>query len=225
MKLKLPVRTQRAINKYVRDGGQDRCGNLQKIIWPIRSTENIIRISNEIQTYFKNVSRYKFGTAKSDDCCCGKQFEHVIRGVYTCVSCGMTKDSLKIVPASWHGTSTIVRKQKYNCVTHLERHIKPLKGHVANEILIWIRGIFPCIYRSFFKLVPARKNFMHYGFVLEKLLTACHVRTSNLKLARMKTASKIKDCEIMWRRVYDNISLDDMRMDIGVTKTLSNDHS
>ena len=105
-------------------------------------------------------------------------------------------------------TCYVPKSNRYDFKTHLDRHMKPLvKADVPGHVLQRVRGVFPHVYRTFFRLYPKRKNFLSYGFVLRKLLARddceryCHL------LPTVKTPSKVAEAEAAWERIKGHIVL------------------
>ena len=204
---KLPVRTQRRLQHlknaaiYVRD--------LPNVNVP----ETYVETPPSTEDCYDPYLVYKTLRAKSlfdvhipnGECTCGKIHEVEDQGIYVCTICGITKDPVYVAQNAWNGTHTIFTKQYYDPCKYLDKHLQKCTTTVPHRYLRRIRAIFPQIFRIFFVLVPKRKNFMSYGFVIRKLLDFMGQEYSDITVPTIKTACKIKQCEDYWKLMLGTI--------------------
>lgn len=127
--------------------------------------------------------------------------------MYVCTRCGLVKDAVQVMAHAWHGTHTIVRKQTYDYLKYLDKHIQKLNGHVPHWSVRKIRSVFPSLHRAFFKVAPNRSNFMAYGFVIRKLLDLMYVTYDPRLIPMVKTKSKVKACNQYWDQMTKLVDL------------------
>lgn len=108
---------------------------------------------------------------------------------------------------AWHGLNTRGTRQRYDPKTHMNAQINPILKYIDAEYAEKIRAVFPLLFRTFFKVVPERKNFMSYGFVIMKLLHMMGLSTSGIPIKMVKTKSKLKQAELYWTRMLSQVTL------------------
>jgi len=140
-------------------------------------------------------------------CSCEGDTDTVKDGQYVCTVCGTVKDPVMVAPPVWSGTHTIIRRQAYDYLKYLDRHMTKLNGNVPHRAVEKIRAVFPVLYKGFFKVAPNRKNFMSYGFVLRKLLDAMCVTYSPGLIPTIKTKSRVRACESYWSQILAIVNL------------------
>ena len=132
-----------------------------------------------------------------------------IDGFETCPACGKVGRPVYAPVPSWHGTCTRSPSKPYNSSTHMNANLSKIKDKISHYHLEKVLAVFPLIFKTFFKIAPKRKNFMSYGFVINKLLLEMGVDTSDMGISMVKTKQKIKENEAYWglirSRVYLNI--------------------
>ncbi len=211
---KLPVRTQRHISKRRNDPLYDNF----KLCTFEDFEETISAYDPSVDPFaiFKTLRVFKPDTPMpkhevSPECPCTSDLEVINDGMYVCTRCGLIKDPVYVAPCEWHGTHTIIQKQYYDPLKYLDKHMRKLVGHVPHNCTRQIRALFPKIFKTFFEVAPARKNFMSYGFVLRKLLDMMHLPYDDKTVPTIKTPCKVKLCEGYWTLIIHAVNFDSIR--------------
>ena len=218
MKYKLPVRTQRLLNIYdpnkpavaaERNAGLDFTRDLttaQQILEGNKKVYNVYRCALDINPLVTGV--YSVKKPSPEPCSCDKDQEIERDGCYVCCVCGEVKGPVYITAQAWHGTSTIVRAQKYDFMKYADNtYLRKLLSKIPYIYTIKIKAVLPKLYETFFKVAPGRKNFMSYGFVLRKLLEMMGVDHTCYGVPTVKTPSKVRACEAYWKAMLARVDL------------------
>lgn len=210
MKYKLPSSTRRKLDA-VRSESRVIIRDIPMYTAPEASFETPPSIEDyhdpyKIFLYLRNKKPYHVPST-TVECTCSKEYEYDKDGVFVCTLCGLCKDPVYDAPNSWDGTHTVLHKQFYDPCKYLDKHLQKCVSHVPHTTLRKIRAIFPKIFRTFFILVPHRKNFMSYGFVIRKLLDIMKVTYTDATVPTIKTACKIRQCQQWWDTIEASVDL------------------
>ena len=193
----LPVRTRRAV--YA-NGCVSRAAPIySNVQWPIKFRPAWQALVDPSMGYLPT---------RNAACRCGTQHTVLVDGVHTCFQCAIVGQAICTeAPYRTDGARYTPKIHRYDFKNHLDRHMQPIQSLIPGLASRRIRGIFPRIYRVFFKLYPKRKNFMSYGFVLRKLLVAEGLSPDIGNLPTVKTPCKVRECEEAWRAISLELGL------------------
>lgn len=197
MHYKLPVRTQKYLDRY---------GEIPPPLYtpewtgPLKLRPDWQALVDPTMGYLKWRDRER--------CRC-KNTKNIPRGETVCEVCGLcSREEYTEGYASSDDSRYTPNRNRYDFKTHLHRHLQPLvKAGAPGHVIRRIQGIFPTIYRTYFRIHPKRKNFTSYGWILRRLCERegisqyCHV------LPTLKTPSKAREAEETWTKIREKLAL------------------
>lgn len=202
MHYKLPVRTQRYLDKH---------GAIPPPLYTPKWT-GPLKLRLDHQALVDPTLGY-LGWRDRERCQCNKD-SNLGRNIRitqesVCDSCGLCYPEPYVENyAKEQDLRYTPNKNRYDFKTHLHRHLQPLvkagaPGHVINRI----RGLFPAVYRTYFRIHPKRKNFTSYGFILRNLCVREGLTQYSHVFPTLKTPSKLKEAEETWSKIRERLAL------------------
>lgn len=202
MHYKLPVRTQRYLDKH---------GSIPEPLYTPQWT-GPLKLRPDHQALVDPTLGF-LGWRNRERCRCKEniQTEYSNKGIFetVCSTCGLCFPETYIESyARESDARCIPNKNRYDFKTHLHRHLQPLvKAGAPGHVVKRLQGLFPAIYRAYFRIHPKRKNFTSYGFILRNLLVRegmtqyCHV------FPTLKTPSKLEEAQETWAKIRERLGL------------------